>query len=212
MDDLAKQVALHVAGATVGHQSDFSELPAWQNAEPLTQAFIDTWAIPFYLRLDDTDAAWKAQLLAARPYLTDEVIGQLLGDFNWRTRQTGAFFAALQGDTHWIDVIGTHLLKSEVCYAGRVYAFVLAAFNTSACTIYLDRYLAYYLAQPDLWFDQRQVLEALTYLDEINGTNVAEKHLAGWWSFTANKPHWDQEIETNHLRTQLAFLASVQAQ
>lgn len=35
-----------------------------------------------------------------------KVVLKLLGDFNWRTRQTGAYFAAIQGYSEIIDIIG----------------------------------------------------------------------------------------------------------
>jgi hypothetical protein len=35
----------------------------------------------------------------------------------------------------------------------------------------------YYLAKPDLYFDQRSVMEALLYLDKINDSHHAEKYI-----------------------------------
>ena len=73
-----------------------------------------------------------------------------LGDFNWRTRSTGSYFASIKQAYHLEDIIGTHLLKSEVCYAGAEYAKTIASFNTSKSPNYLKKYLTYYLKKPEL--------------------------------------------------------------
>src|SRR5690606_22239943 len=80
-------------------------------------------------------------------------------------------------------IIGIHLLKSEVCYAGSEYAITLASFNSERSVYYLNQYLEYYLTKPELYFDQGSVIIALKYLDELNSTNNTEKHLRNWESF-----------------------------
>jgi len=102
-----------------------------------------------------------------------------------------------------------HLLKSEVTYAGKTYALVLASFNTEKATVYLRNYLNYYLLNLDLWFDQREVLEALTYLDKINKTQHASEYTKNWLEFTQNKPYWKKNIDTSRLEKRLDFLKSV---
>jgi len=209
MDDLNEQIRLHSAGATVRHKSTFADLPSYKNADELSQNFIDTWAAPFYMRIGDTDDSWTNQLIQAKDNITKDVSIKLLGDFNWRTRQTGAFFAAIKGFKDLTDLIGVHFLKSEVCYAGQVYAYTFASFNTDKSIDYLDRYLTYYLAQPDLWFDQREAMEALTYLDKINQTDFVSKHSDNWIKFIANKPYWDKIITTDRLQGQLDLIEKV---
>ncbi len=161
------------------------------------------------MRIGDTDDSWTNQLIQAKDNITKDVIIKLLGDFNWRTRQTGAFFAAIKGFTDLTDIIGVHFLKSEVCYAGQVYAYTFALFNTDKSIDYLERYLTYYLAQPDLWFDQREAMEALTYLDKINQTHLVSKHSNKWIKFTNNKPYWDKNISTVRLQKQLELIEKV---
>jgi plasmid maintenance system antidote protein VapI len=209
MDDLNEQIRLHSAGATVRHKSSFADLASYQNTEQLSQDFIDTWAIPFYMRIGDTDENWVNQLIQVKDKITKDVALKLLGDFNWRTRQTGAFFAAIKNYTDLSDIIGVHLLKSEVCYAGQVYAYTFAYFNTNNCIDYLDRYSTYYLSKPNLWFDQQEALEALTYLDKINKTNMASKHADNWIKFIENKPNWNKKITTDRLEEQLALIEKV---
>jgi hypothetical protein len=209
MDDLNEQIRLHSAGATVRHKSTFADLPSYKNNAELPKDFIDTWVAPFYMKIGDSDNVWANQLIETKNKISKEVVVKLLGDFNWRTRQTGAFFAAIKNFTDLDDIIGTHFLKSEVCYAGKVYAYTFASFNTDKGIDYLDRYLTYYLSKPDLWFDQREALEALTYLDKINRSNVASKHTDNWIKFIANKPTWDKEILTDRLEEQLELIEKV---
>lgn len=202
-------IKLHIAGATVRHISPFADLESLKSDFELSQAFIDKWVIPFYMHIAQTDNEWINKLTTIKSDITTDVIQQNLGDFNWRTRQTGAFFSAITNQAQFIDVIGIHFLKSEVCYAGRVYCKVLASFNTSRCIEYLNLYLDYYLTKPDLWFDQRQAMEAVLYLDKINKTNHFEKHIDNWNEFIKNKPYWDKEITTDNLEEQLVVIETV---
>ncbi|MBF9237250.1 hypothetical protein I2I05_07555 [Hymenobacter sp. BT683] len=209
MDDLNEQIRLHSAGATVRHTSDFEDLLSYNNVDELSQEFIDTWAAPFYMKIGETDDSWVSQLIQANDTITKDVVVKLLGDFDWRTRQTGAFFAAIKNATDLTDIIGIHLLKSEVCYAGKTYAYAFVSFNTHKSIDYLDQYLTYYLSKPDLWFDQLYAMEALTYLDKINNTNLTSKHSDNWIKFIANKPYWDKNITTNRLESHLAIIEKV---
>ena len=209
MNDLNEQIRLHSAGASVRHKTIFADLASYKNADELSQEFIDTWAAPFYMRMGDTDDNWTNQLIQANDKITKDVIVKLLGDFNWRTRQTGAFFAAIKNFTDLTDIIGVHLLKSEVCYAGQFYSYTFASFNTDKSIDYLERYLSYYLLQPGLWFDQREAMEAMTYLDKINKTNLVSKHSENWIKFIANKPYWDKNITTDRLESQLTLIEKV---
>jgi Family of unknown function (DUF6000) len=208
-ENLKEQIRQHSAGAIVQHRSPFHDLKSFRNEFELTQGFLDQWVIPYYMCIGDVDEPWIEQLRAIKAKITPEIIASCLGDFNWRTRQTGAFFAAITNQEQFIDVIGTHLLKSEVCYAGGVYSMVFAAFNTAACVAYLNAYLEYYLRRPDLWFDQSKAMSALLYLDQQNGTHHIERHQEQWLKFLANKPQWGQEISTAYLEKQLKVIEVV---
>lgn len=180
-DEERKAIELHTAGATVRHMSPFDHFTSFRHGLDLSQAFIDEWVIPYYMKLRRTDADWVQTLALAKNRITDDIIEKNLGDFNWRTRQTGAFFAAITNQRTFIDIVGTHLLKSEVCYAGAIYCVVLASFNEPACVDYLNQYLDYYLAHPECFFDQTQAMEAIRYLDGINGTRHFERHWPTGW-------------------------------
>ncbi|WP_415326086.1 DUF6000 family protein [Chryseobacterium sp. MMS23-Vi53] len=177
-NDLQNEMELHSAGATVRHASIFNHLETYRNDFQLTQEFINKWVIPLYMKIRHTnDNEWVEYLKQLKDEITEEVTLTLLGDFNWRTRTIGAYLSALKNYENQIDIIGVHLLKSEVCYAGDLYAMVLAYYNTPQTIEYLNQYLDYYLQKPDLYFDQESVLETVAYLDIINQTDHLSKHL-----------------------------------
>lgn len=211
MDEKTKEaIRLHSAGATVRSTSPFETLEAFNNGFELSKEFITLWVVPFYMEIGQANDEWTDKLVAVKGEITPGIIEKNLGNFDWRTRQTGAFFAAITNRPQYIDIIGTHLLKSEVCYAGGVYCTVLAWFNTPGCVAYLNAYLDYYLTRPDLWFDQRNAMEAILYLDKQNLTNNFEKHINNWYTFIQNKPYWAKEISTENLEKELAVIKAVQ--
>jgi hypothetical protein len=63
MNDLNEQIRLHSAGATVRRQSTFADLTSYKNVEELSQDFIDTWTLPFYIRIGKTDESWQKTLV-----------------------------------------------------------------------------------------------------------------------------------------------------
>ncbi|MCS3868613.1 hypothetical protein J3D55_001529 [Chryseobacterium ginsenosidimutans] len=172
---------LHSAGATVRHASVFNHLETYRNDFQLSQEFIDKWALPLYMKIRHIgDNSWIDYLKQIKDEITEEVTLALLGDFNWRTRTVGAYLSALKNYENQIDIIGIHLLKSEVCYAGDLYALIFAFYNKPKTIEYLNQYLEYYLQKPELYFDQESVLEAIAYLDTVNNTNNLSKHLNQW--------------------------------
>lgn len=177
MEDPQKQAELHSAGAIERHVSPFENLKSHKNDSPLAPEFITEWVVPYYMTIGHYDKSWTPALQNIKPRITKEVCFGLLGDFNWRSRLEGSYFAGVKGYTDMIDNIGIHLLKSEVCCVGHIYALTLSFFNTPESTRFLDTYLSYYLAKPDLYFDQRYVMSAFLYLDRINGSQNAEKHV-----------------------------------
>jgi Family of unknown function (DUF6000) len=193
--DFNEAIKRHVAGATVVHESPFLGLISLQNEAPLSKSFLQKWISPFYMRIQEPDEALFLELLALKPEISADIITQCLGDFNWRTLQMGAYFAAITHQTQFIETIGTHLLKSEVCSAGSWYCRIFAAFNTPQCVDYLSQYLAYYLTQTHLYFDQSEAMAALLYLDEQNGTSVAKQHEEAWNAF--------QKVQTAVLNMEL---------
>lgn len=158
----------------------FADLKTYKNEIAINQSFREEWVSPYYLNLINHDDDWIQQMISIKTQITNEIILKNLGDSGWRTRQTGAYFSAIKFANKYIDIIGTHLLKSEVCFAGKQYAVTLAFFNEEKSIKYLSEYLNFYLEQPHLDYDQIQVYEALQYLDEINGTKNINLHKEKW--------------------------------
>ncbi|NIG52891.1 DUF6000 family protein [Chitinophaga sp. Cy-1792] len=176
-------IALHVAGATVRHASPFQTLESYKNATEPSRDFLNRWGA-LCMVLPNTPAQIFQSLADDIRAVDKEICLQLLGHFDWRTRTVGAYFAAVKGYDDLIEIIGVHLLKSEVCFAGETYAHVLSYFNTPASVKYLDNYLEYYLLQTNLYFDQVSVMHALDYLDGINNTQFTVRHLPAFNSLT----------------------------
>ncbi|MCB2410069.1 DUF6000 family protein [Hymenobacter sp. BT178] len=186
--DQATEIALHIAGATVQHRNPFEQLEAFRNQDELSEEFIEKWVMEFYMpsinRLDDQT---MEAFVTASKEITQEIIQQLLGDFDWRPRIVGAYFAAIKGYTDLTDIIGVHLLKSEVCYAGLGYALALATFGGDQSKEYLKMYLDFYLKQKDLWFDQNSVLAAL----HLISPDEASSYFNSWQEYISDKPYHD---------------------
>ena|SRR6218665_2167684 len=178
---LENQMELHSKGAIVRHKSSFEDLTTYQNSAELNQEFIDKWVNPFYMRIGHYyDNGWIEEVELISSEITEVITLKLLGDFNWRTRLVGAYFSAVKNYQSQIEIIGTHFLKSEVCCVGHIYALILAFYNSDKTINILETYLDYYLEKPELYFDQESALEAIVYLDEINGTNLFEKFEKKW--------------------------------
>jgi hypothetical protein len=182
-------VQLHVAGATVRHQSPFSDLKVPVIYGPPPGEIIDTWVRPLYFGLPQPHV--EEFLTSHLPRVSDELIHQLLSYFDWRPRSCGAYLAALTHRTAFVDHLGRLLVRSDVCFAGKAYALALAEPDEPAGNAYLEKYLDYYLQRIDLWFDQGEVMAALAYLDKKNGTDKLARYLPLWRAFVADKKSWD---------------------
>ena len=192
-------IELHVAGATVQHSDPFKELISHVNEQNLENEFIKKWVVPFYSNnFSPENKSLMCDISNIEPYITKDISKLLLGDFNWRTRKVGALFSAIKDYKELENIIGTHLLKSELCFAGKTYCLALAVFNTETSINYLHEYLNYYLKHKDLDFDQGQALAAISYLDKVNGTNNLSQYIERWNEFIAEKDHLELiNIERN---------------
>jgi hypothetical protein len=206
-----QEISLHVAGATVRHSNPFENIEVFKNSVEIDQEFRDQFVIPYYMDIPIKLADKKGieQFGQVKDDFTRDVVKKLLGDFNWRTRQTGAYFAAINDFREFEENIGQLLLESEVYYAGKIYALTLAKFNTKSGLAFLTKYLDHYLANLDLFFDQKEALTAVKYLDEINGTNNYDKYLVAWCNFIKNKQNWKMEITTDSLASDIEGIAEI---
>ncbi|QIL74618.1 DUF6000 family protein [Hymenobacter sp. HDW8] len=194
--DEATELALHMAGATVRHRNPFEQLEAFRNDEELSEEFIEKWVLKFYMTsLNKLDAQTMEAFVTASKEVTPDVVRHLLGDFDWRPRIVGAYFAAIKGYTELTDIIGVHLLKSEVCYAGSGYALALATFGGDQSIEYLKMYLDFYLNRKDLWFDQGSVLAALYTISPTEHN----QYLNNWRKYKSDKPYSNLDNSIAHM-------------
>lgn len=171
----------------------FDNLPTHKNNDELSKAFIQKWAMPYYLKIGSYDrSSWPEAVKQLKHEITLDVCLLLLGDFNWRTRLAGAYFAAVKGYKELIDVIGIHLLKSEVCCVGHVYTLVLTFFNDEQSIRYLHQHAACYLTQYHHHADPKLVIEALLYLDNKNGTAHFSEHANNWYTYQQERTAFEK--------------------
>lgn len=185
-------MAMHSAGATVVPVHPFGELPTLRNSKELGKAFWEKWVIPYYMNIPfSVDESTKNRILEIKKDIDGTVVISLLGDFNWRTRSVGAYFAALTRQYEVFPIIGNMLLQSEVALAGKTYAIILASHKPELAIFYYLKYLRYYLLHPEYDFDQDIVGAGLFLLGE-----QSEKHRADlleieqmWGTFVASRPY-----------------------
>jgi len=200
------EIALHVSGATVRHKNPFEDIEVPRSDEEFTKEFIEKWVVPFYMNnLSNADQATIKAFADASLEIDKSIVLKLLSDFNWRTRITGAFFSAINNYQEFEDIIGNHLLKSEVCYAGSGYCLALATFDTDNARKYLFTYLDYYLDRNDLWFDQAEAFCALEYLDKPQADILKAK----WNNFVADKEYWNLETSRKHFENCMLTLNKI---
>jgi hypothetical protein len=194
-DDEEDAVVRHIRGATVVHQSPFRLLEVPSVPDLLSEAECEKWVAPFYrVSFRSVDGSFLESLRAIYHEITPSVVERLLTDYDWRPRLTGAFFAGLKLFTSAEDHIGRLLLRSDLCYAGKLYCVALAEFNTPSGRDYLRTYLEYYLTRPDLDYNQGDAMGAMAWLDTMNGT----KHFEGFqplWRAYREAKSWKPDLE-----------------
>jgi hypothetical protein len=197
----------HVRGQIVIHKSPFSDIEVPQVEEALSEAEYEEWVIPICrVSFRSNDAEFLAALRKVYARISVGRIEQLLSEFDWRPRLTGAFLSALRGITSVEDQIGRLLLRSDLCYAGKAYCMALASFNSPIGLSFLERYLDYYLTRPDLDYDQGVAIGAIAYLDQQNGTDVLAKFRTKWDSYVEEKS-WKPDLEDAVTRFSLEMSA-----
>lgn len=183
----------------------FEELEGYRNTVPLADELIQKWVKPFYMQQGVGDKDDMLLWREAANEIDADTVRTLLGERNWRPRSVAGYFASINGYSELEDIIGTLLLKSEVCYAGQAYSIALAAFGTSTAKEYLKRYLDHYLTQRDLWYDQAEVLSALYHLDETEG----ERYLPAWTLFVSDKTNWDLNSSRQQFKKTMLAIRSI---
>lgn len=206
--DFSSPLERHVAGATVTHESPFSQLEvpvAYDVSATLVQ-----WSGPLYLRFPSEEA--RTFLREHLHEVDTTLVASLLTTLNWRTRIAGAYYVALREMHDFEDWLGKLLLRSDVCFAGEGYSLALAMLSSDRSVEYLKTYLRYYLAQPHLYFDQGSALAALMHIDKLRGTNHHQEHLSAWSDFVHDKPNWKLDGEIARFNERIDFINIVRSE
>jgi len=213
MNDDDQAIADHVRGAIVKAKTPLSGLPVPEPAE-WDGAFSDQWVEPFYgarfshrFRSGEQREAFAKACLEATP----SVIDRLLRASDWRERSVGAWMAAVQRSEAFHDLVVPHLLRSEVCFAGKAYVLVLVRCCGSGDSIdALEWYCGYYLTRPDLDFDQSQAFAGLIELVGLDSDRV-QRLMPLWASWCEPNRYRTLERAQAGLRADLERLAEIDA-
>ncbi|MCW5696694.1 MAG: hypothetical protein KIS96_08160 [Bauldia sp.] len=176
------------AKAMMRYRSPFNSIVVPVKQEPEDLAFVQKWIQPFYLNLWRSNPEFIDALRGVWGEIDEALVFRLLSRLNWRSRATGAYFAALKGLGSFDEHIGKLLLRSDGAFAGVEYCLALARFNTPNSVKYLQDYLSYYLTQGDLAYDQPSAMAALGYLDRVNGTASRDRFVVLWSELATSKP------------------------
>ena len=208
-EKIKKQIELHSAGAAVRHKSPFDELEHYKSDLEVDKEFAAKWIVPFYMWGINDIEKFLTNYSKIKPELNIDIVKQLLGDFNWRTRITGAYFASIENYVELEEIIGIHLLKSQVCYAGEGYCLAIATFNTEKSYEYIKKYLDYYLTRKDLHFEQREAMATLNWLDKMNGTSEMENYLPKYENWVNEKYSQSIESSTQRFNSQMNAIEKI---
>lgn len=175
-------IELHSAGAIIRPETPFDSIPTYLVDYEVTTEFAEKWVSNIYMKSIDSKE-FKENYISVKNDLSEEIVNKLLSTLDWRVRKLGTIYATIKKYVSFKEIIGNHLLKSEVCCVGSDYAVALVQFNSPESVEFLRSYSEYYLTRQDLDFEQISVMQALYYLDTLNGTTIHETYKEACQSF-----------------------------
>lgn len=159
---------------------------------------------------------WVETMKNIKDELTESIVKVLLGNLGWRQRRLGAYYMAVGEHHSLMDILGVHLLKSEMPFAGYNYLIAIAYLNNEKGLNYLLKYLNFYLTQTQLEYDQIQAIETLVYLDHKNKTDYFKEVEFLWNDYLLNSRIGKffygpdkQEINFSWLTREIKILESI---
>jgi Family of unknown function (DUF6000) len=188
--EIIAEAEKHSAGQTIKHKSPFTELKEPFIVEEVSEEFMKNWMIGFYMDTFFLSNENDQKFIEILKKVDEELIKKQLGFFNWRCRLIGSYFSAILDLKQYEEIIGIHLLKSELSFAGEGYIIALASFNSEKAIETLINYSNYYLIKRNMIFQQTEALAALILLDKKNGTNKVQelKLMELWKKFNQKNP------------------------
>ncbi len=182
----------------IQNKSRFSHLSshALINGPSSDESFLNHWFTDYYLDLRfPYPENWVEKMKVIKYTISEDVVLELLGNLGWRQRCLGAYYSMVLGNSDLIDIIGVHLLKSEMPHAGYFYLVAIAYFNDKKGIDYLNQYLDYYLTQYTLDFNQLDAINTLCYLDKLNNTDLFKEFESTWEQY---KIQSNRELQINY--------------
>jgi hypothetical protein len=135
-------------------------------------ALRDAFVRPYYLSLlhgsftsRDQNGSVRARISEAARTISDEQIGRLLAELEWRGRLCAAWFAGLTKRRSFASPIADLLMASAQVYAGQGYCVALGLLGTDECVGHLRAYLRHYLPLNGRLYDQGWALGALAHIE-----------------------------------------------
>ncbi|MFI6024855.1 DUF6000 family protein [Amycolatopsis magusensis] len=135
------------------------------------------------------------QLIEDAARVTDEELGLMFDEGNWRPMLTAAWLVGVGRREVFRKRIGELLLESDRVYAGQGYCYALARLGATADAAILATYLDRYLRQLKSRYDQEWALLALRRVDAGLGTRYADQFTwpGGLWHPWAAANHAEKE-------------------
>jgi hypothetical protein len=138
----------------------------------LDLALRDAFVRPLYLSLlhasflhkeESSDLA--ARISEAARTISDDQIGRLLGEPDWRGRLCAGWFVGLTKRHRFVQPIADLLMASTQTYAGQGYCVALGLLGTDECARHLHAYLRKYLPLNGRFYDQSWAIGALVRIE-----------------------------------------------
>ena len=135
-------------------------------------ALRDAFVRPFYLSLLHANFLHKegssdlaARISDAGRTISDDQIGRLFGEPDWRGRLCAGWFVGLTKRHRFVQPIANLLIASAQTYAGPGYCVALGLLGTDECARHLHAYLRKYLPLNGRFYDQGWAIGALAHIE-----------------------------------------------
>ncbi|MDI9880314.1 DUF6000 family protein [Flectobacillus longus] len=122
-------------------------------------------------------------LALASKETTEAMAYQLLCNYDWRTRLSGANICAIRCFNGLDVLIGNLLLSNKLVYVGKSYCLALASLDTPNAKNVLSQYLEFHLTPKDCYNDSIDAMCALAYLEPTKIQSL----LSQWINFSEDK-------------------------
>ncbi len=190
-------------------ENPFSLLELLENEEPLTLEFAEKFIRPFYLSNWHT-GKFQSAFLEVKDLINAELVSTLLGYRNWRSKSTGAMFAAVCGMVELQGNIENVLLaRGGSTYLGSTCCEALASFSSESSIECLHKYLDFDLQPSHGWHSQQSAMAALSYIGSQKKEDLTARHMSAWIAFSKANPNSDLSARIQGLSERIDQMAEL---